>query len=80
MLVDRPDKSGRLAILSVHIKKIKTGKDVDLDKIAGLTAGFTGADLANLINEAAIAATRRNAEEVAFNDFTTAMERIVAGI
>ena len=80
VLVDRPDKSGRLAILSVHIKKIKTGKDVDLDKIAGLTAGFTGADLANLINEAAIAATRRNAEEVAFNDFTTAMERIVAGI
>jgi len=80
VVVDRPDKSGRLAILSVHIKKIKTGKDVDLDKIAGLTAGFTGADLANLINEAAIAATRRNAEEVAFNDFTTAMERIVAGI
>jgi cell division protease FtsH len=80
VLVDRPDKSGRLAILGVHIKKIKTGNDVDLDKIAGLTAGFTGADLANLINEAAIAATRRNAEEVAFNDFTTAMERIVAGI
>src|SRR3974390_3929452 len=80
VLVDRPDKSGRLAILSVHIKKIKTGKDVDLDKIAGLTAGFTGADLANLINEAAIAATRRNAEEGAFNDFTTAIERIVAGI
>jgi len=80
VLVDRPDKSGRLAILGVHIKKIKTGNDVDLDKIAGLTAGFTGADLANLINEAAIAATRRNAQEVTFNDFTTALERIVAGI
>jgi len=80
VLVDRPDKSGRLAILKVHIKEIKTGSDVDLDKVAGLTAGFTGADLANLINEAAIAATRRNADEVTFNDFTAAMERIVAGI
>jgi ATP-dependent metalloprotease FtsH len=80
VLVDRPDKSGRLAILKVHIKEIKTGSDVDLDKVAGLTAGFTGADLANLINEAAIAATRRNADEVSFNDFTVAMERIVAGI
>jgi cell division protease FtsH len=80
VLVDRPDKSGRLAILGVHIKKIKIGSDVDLDKVAGLTAGFTGADLANLINEAAIAATRRNADEVTFNDFTAAMERIVAGI
>ena len=80
VLVDRPNKSGRLAILKVHIKEIKTGSDVDLDKVAGLTAGFTGADLANLINEAAIAATRRNADEVTFNDFTAAMERIVAGI
>jgi cell division protease FtsH len=80
VLVDRPDKSGRFAILGVHIKKIKIGRHVDLDKIAGLTAGFTGADLANLIDEAAIAATRRKADEVTFNDFTTAMERIVAGI
>jgi len=80
VLVDRPDKSGRLAILKVHIKKITTGHDVDLEKIAGLTAGFTGADLANLINEAAIAATRRNASEVTFDDFTVAIERIVAGI
>src|SRR5581483_7883160 len=80
VLVDRPDKPGRLAILKVHIKKITTGPDVDLDSIAGLTAGFTGADLANLINEAAIAATRRNADHVSFDDFTTAIERIVAGI
>ena len=57
VLVDRPDKSGRLAILKVHVRKIRIGKDVDLDKVAGLTTGFTGADLANLINEAAIAAT-----------------------
>jgi cell division protease FtsH len=80
VLVDRPDKSGRVAILRVHIRKIRVGKDVDLDKIAGLTTGFTGADIANLINEAAIAATRRNADEVCFDDFTVAIERIVAGI
>jgi cell division protease FtsH len=80
VLVDRPDKNGRLAILKVHIRKIKVGKDVDLDQVAGLTAGFTGADLANLINEAAIAATRRRAEEVSSGDFTVAIERIVAGI
>jgi cell division protease FtsH len=80
VLVDRPDKSGRMAILKVHIHKITTGPDVDLEKVAGLTTGFTGADLANLINEAAIAATRRNAGQVTFDDFTTAIERIVAGI
>ena len=80
VLVDRPDKNGRIAILKVHIRKIEIGKDVDLDKVAGLTTGFTGADLANLINEAAIAATRRNADAVSFGDFTVAIERIVAGI
>lgn len=80
VLVDRPDKGGRAAILSVHVRKVKVGEDVDLDKIAGLTTGFTGADLANLINEAAIAATRRNADRVSFADFTVAIERIVAGI
>ena len=80
VLVDRPDKSGRVAILKVHVRKIKVAGDVDLDKVAALTTGFTGADLANLINEAAIAATRRNADEVSFDDFTIAIERIVAGI
>jgi cell division protease FtsH len=80
VLVDRPDKGGRVAILKVQVKKIRMAKDVDLDKVAGLTAGFTGADIANLINEAAIAATRRRAEEVTFDDFTAAIERIVAGI
>jgi len=80
VLVDRPDKSGRVAILKVHVRKITVGKDVDLDKIAGLTTGFTGADIANLINEAAIVATRRNGDEVSFDDFTAAIERIVAGI
>ncbi|WP_191093354.1 ATP-dependent zinc metalloprotease FtsH [Bradyrhizobium campsiandrae] len=80
VLVDRPDKNGRVAILKVHVHKIHTGEDVDLEKVAGLTTGFTGADLANLVNEAAIAATRRKAEEVSFADFMTAIERIVAGI
>jgi len=80
VLVDRPDKGGRIAILKVHVRKIRIGNDVDLEKVAALTTGFTGADLANLINEAAIAATRRNAEEVSFDDFTLAIERIVAGI
>ena len=80
VLVDRPDKIGRVAILRVHVRKIQLGNDVDLDKIAGLTTGFTGADIANLINEAAIAATRRNGEDVSFDDFTVAIERIVAGI
>jgi cell division protease FtsH len=80
VLVDRPDRLGRVAILKVHVKKIHIGSEVDLEKIAGLTTGFTGADIANLVNEAAIAATRREAESVAFEDFTTAIERIVAGI
>lgn len=80
VLVDRPDKSGRIAILKVHVRKIGTGQDVDLNKVAGLTTGFTGADLANLINEAAIAATRRSGEKVEFADFVTAIERIVGGI
>jgi cell division protease FtsH len=80
VLVDRPDKGGRIAILKVHVRKIKVASDVDLDKVASLTAGFTGADLANLINEAAIAATRRKAAEVSFDDFTVAIERMVAGI
>jgi cell division protease FtsH len=80
VLVDRPDRGGRVAILKVHVRKIRLGKDVDLDTIAGLTAGFTGADIANLINEAAIAATRRNADDVSLDDLSVAIERIVAGI
>jgi len=80
VLVDRPDRSGRLAILRVHARKITLAREVDLDKVAALTPGFTGADIANLVNEAAIAATRRNASEVSFEDFTVAIERMVAGI
>ena len=80
VLVDRPDRIGRLAILRVHARKITLAREVDLDKVAALTPGFTGADIANLVNEAAIAATRRNASEVSFEDFTVAIERMVAGI
>jgi cell division protease FtsH len=80
VLVDRPDKPGRIAILKVHTKKVKLATEVDLEKVAGLTPGFSGADLANLVNEAAIVATRRNADTVSMDDFTAAVERIVAGL
>jgi cell division protease FtsH len=79
VLVDRPDKAGRLAILRVHAKKIRLAPDVDLDKVAAMTTGFAGADLANLVNEAAIYATRRRADAVTMSDFTAAFERLVAG-
>ena len=80
VLVDRPDKNGRAAILSLYLKKASLHHDVDPGKIAGLTPGFTGADLANLANEAALAATRRKAPLIAMEDFTSAIERIVAGL
>ena len=80
VLVDRPDRRGRIGILKVHIGKVKLAPGVDLDTIASLTTGFTGADLANLINEAALLATRRQADEVTLADFTAAIERIVAGL
>jgi cell division protease FtsH len=80
VLVDRPDKVGRIAILKVHIKKVQLANDVDPEKIAALTPGFSGADLANLVNEAALLATRRGASAVGSDDFTTAIERIVAGL
>jgi cell division protease FtsH len=80
VVVDRPDKPGRLQILSVHSRKIKLERNVDLGKIAAMTTGFTGADLANLVNEAALLATRRGAESVAEADFSHAIERMVAGL
>ena len=79
VVLDRPDKKGREAILAVHIKRLKLAADVHLEEVAAITPGFTGADLANLVNEAAIVATRRGADEVAMSDFTAAVERIVAG-
>ncbi len=80
VLVDRPDKVGRVQILNVHLKKSRLGTDVDPQAIAALTPGFTGADLANLVNEATLLATRRNADAVAMQDFTAAIERIIAGL
>jgi len=80
VVVDRPDKTGRIAILGVHMRKITLAPGVDAAKIADLTPGFTGAELANLCNEAALAATRRNGDAVAIEDFTAAIERIVAGL
>jgi cell division protease FtsH len=80
VLVDRPDKIGRAEILKVHVKKVKVAPDQNLNDVAALTPGFTGADLANLVNEAALVATRRGAEDVTLTDFTAAIERIVAGL
>ena len=80
VLVDRPDKKGRIAILDVHMKKISLAPDASSEKVAALTPGFSGADLANLCNEAALVATRRNGESVTVEDFTVAIERIVAGL
>lgn len=80
VLVDRPDKPGRIAILKVHMKKIRLAEDVEPDSVAALTPGFTGADLANLVNEAALLATRRGADAVGMDDFSAAVERIVAGL
>ena len=80
VLVDRPERNGRLEILKVHVHKIILDPKVDLDRIAAMTTGFTGADLANLVNEAAVVATRRNSAQVTFEDVTAALERIVAGL
>ncbi|MGG7649034.1 ATP-dependent zinc metalloprotease FtsH [Pseudomonas sp. ES4] len=80
VLIDRPDRKGRQAILKVHLQKITVEPGLDGERIADITTGFTGADLANLVNEAAIVATRRGAEAVSLNDFTAAVERIVAGV
>jgi cell division protease FtsH len=80
ILVDRPDRTGRLQILAVHVKKISLAAELQLEQVAALTPGFTGADIANLVNEAALAATRRGGEAVTMEDFTVAVERIVAGL
>lgn len=80
VLVDRPDKSGREAILKVHSKEVKLDAEVDFSKIAASTAGFSGADLANLVNEAAILAVRAGRNKVLEADFEEAMEKLVAGL
>ena len=80
VLVDRPDKHGRLAILQVHAKKVALGPDVDLDAIAGMTPGFSGADLANVINEATLLAVRRGKDQVGTPELQEAVERVIAGL
>lgn len=80
VLVDRPDKSGREAILKVHARDVKLHEAVDFSKIAASTAGFSGADLANLVNEAAILAVRGGRDSVEEMDFEEAMEKQVAGL
>ncbi|MHB1690830.1 MAG: ATP-dependent zinc metalloprotease FtsH, partial [Thiomonas sp.] len=80
VLVDRPDKLGRVQVLQVHVRKIHLDPTVDLEQVAALTPGFSGADLANLVNEAALMATRNNAQTVTTEHFTLAVERIVAGL
>ncbi|MCX7982503.1 MAG: ATP-dependent zinc metalloprotease FtsH [Syntrophales bacterium] len=80
VLVDRPDKKGRMDILRVHLKKVKVGPDVDIEKLANMTPGMVGADLANLVNEAALLAVRHNKNQVEMAEFEEAVERIIAGL
>jgi len=80
VLVDRPDKTGREAILQVHLKNIKASEDLDVEKIAGMTPGMVGADLANLVNEAALLAVRSGKKEVSMAEFEEGVERIIAGL
>ncbi|NEO28969.1 MAG: ATP-dependent zinc metalloprotease FtsH [Symploca sp. SIO3C6] len=80
VLVDRPDLAGRLKILEIYAKKVKIGDDVELKAIATRTPGFAGADLANLVNEAALLAARNRREKVSQADFAEAIERVVAGL
>jgi len=79
VVVDRPDYSGRLEILNVHARGKTLSQDVDLDKIARRTPGFTGADLSNLLNEAAILAARRNLTEISMDEINDAIDRVLAG-
>jgi cell division protease FtsH len=80
VLVDRPDKKGRFEILHVHAKNVALGPDADLETIAAMTPGFSGADLANVVNEAALLAVRRNKEQVGVADLQEAVERVIAGL
>ncbi len=80
VLVDKPDRQGRVQILQVHVRHTTLAPELSLDEVAALTPGFSGADLANLVNEATIVATRRQAAHVTLADFSAAIERIVAGL
>ncbi len=80
VVVDRPDRSGRVQILTVHANNVKLGEDVDLELLATRTSGLTGADLANLVNEAALMAARNNRQAVLMADFEVAFERVLVGL
>ncbi|KAA5543645.1 ATP-dependent zinc metalloprotease FtsH [Roseiconus nitratireducens] len=80
VLVDRPDLAGREAILKVHVRSVKLGEDVDLKHIASITSGFVGADLANLVNEAALLAARADKNAVSTSEFDEAVDRVTAGL
>lgn len=80
VLLDRPDKKGREDILKVHMKNIKANPALDLEKLASMTPGMVGADLANLVNEAALLAVRRGKKVVDMSDFEEAVERVIAGL
>ena len=80
VLVDRPDIRGREDTLKVHVKKVKLGDNVDLVKVAAITSGFCGADLANLVNEAALLAARGNKDSVGMEEFNEGVERVTAGL
>lgn len=80
VLVDRPDKIGRLAILKVHARSITLANQADLETIAAMTPGFVGADLANLLNEAALLAVRRNKDTVSLSELQEAVERVIGGL
>src|SRR5207302_5464198 len=80
VLVDKPDVRGREEILRIHVKNVKVGDNVDLKVIAARTAGFAGADLANLVNEAALLAARKDKTAVEMADFDEAIDRVIAGL
>ncbi|MCG6908244.1 MAG: ATP-dependent zinc metalloprotease FtsH [Desulfobacteraceae bacterium] len=80
VLVDRPDKLGREAILRIHLRGIKAEPELDVEKLAAMTPGMVGADLANLVNEAALLAVRRDKQAVGMPEFEEAVERVVAGL
>ncbi len=80
VVVDRPDRAGREAILAIHTQSIKVDSEVDLEKIAAMTPGMVGADLANVVNEAALLAIRRGRETAQEEDFQEAVERVIAGL
>ncbi len=80
VLVDKPDIRGREAVLRIHVRNVKLAPEVDLTKVAARTAGFAGADLANLVNEAALLAARHDKQSVEMADFDEAIDRLIAGL